>query len=69
MYEFNGGIFYDPETGNCYVGNGLDAVLVGELKKGLSPEEARQGILEALTDEEGQAADWWSKDGPAVNDQ
>jgi hypothetical protein len=63
MYEFNGGIFYDPKTGNCYVGNGPDAIHVGELEKGLSPEEARKGILESLTDEEGKPADWWSKDG------
>jgi hypothetical protein len=62
MYAFKGGMFFDPETGNCYVGDGPDAILVGELEKGLSPEEACQGILEALTDEEGKAADWWSKD-------
>jgi hypothetical protein len=44
MYEFNGGIFYDPKTGNCYVGNGPDAIHVGELEKGLSPEEAVKGF-------------------------
>ena len=64
MYEFNGGIFYDPKTGNCYVGIGPDAIHVGELEKGLSPEEACQGILESLTDQEGKAADWWNEDSP-----
>jgi hypothetical protein len=48
VYEFNGGIFYDPETGNCYVGHGPDAILAGQLEKGLSPEKARQGFWKPL---------------------
>jgi hypothetical protein len=48
MYAFKGGIFYDPETGNCYVGNGPDAVHVGELEKGFSRKKPVKGFWRPL---------------------
>lgn len=47
MYEFNGPICYDEQTGHVFVGkiDQLDAIFVFTIEKGLNVDETRSAIM------------------------